>query len=69
MFINNGLFNCYADEKAVIEAHPTMLDGHFMIDRDGIVRWMNIEAPNDLSEFGEQPNLEDIVAAARAMAA
>ncbi len=50
-------------------AHPIMLDGHFMIDRGGIVRWLNIEAPNDLSEFGEQPNLDTIVAAARAMAA
>ena len=58
-----------AEEKVVFEAHPLMLDGHFMIDRDGVVRWLNIEAPNELSEFGEQPNLEAIVAAARAMAA
>lgn len=57
------------EEKVVFEAHPLLLDGHFMIDRDGIVRWLNVEAPNDLSEFGEQPNLEEIVAAARAMAA
>ncbi len=55
------------EEKTVHEAHPAMLDGRFMIDRDGVLRWIDLEAPDGISGFGELPNQEQILAAARAM--
>ncbi len=41
--------------------------GHFLIDRAGVVRWVQIETPiDDLSRYGVFPTDEEILAAARA---
>lgn len=41
--------------------------GHFLIDRAGVVRWMQIETPiDDLSRYGVFPTDDEILAAARA---
>jgi len=45
------------------------LTGFFLIDRDGIVRWTFIEATEDVREYGKHPNREEVIAAARALAA
>jgi hypothetical protein len=51
----------------IAAAHGMQLGGHFLIDREGIVRWLHIEAaerPEDLSKF---PSDEEILAAARSL--
>jgi hypothetical protein len=51
-------------DHAIFANHPTQLVGHFLIDADGIVRWVQIEArdgPNSLSIF---PNAVEMLAAA-----
>ena len=51
-------------DHAIFANHPTQLVGHFLIDADGIVRWVQIEArdgPNSLSIF---PTAVEMLAAA-----
>jgi len=44
------------------------LKGQFLIDRDGIVRWANIECAKDgLAGLGKDPTEETILSAARAL--
>ena len=44
------------------------LRGQFLIDRDGIVRWANIEcAAEGFAGVGEFPSEEEILTAARAL--
>ena len=54
-------------DQQIAAAHGLQLVGHFLIDREGIVRWLHIEAaerPEDLSKF---PSDEEILAAARGL--
>src|SRR4051812_7708515 len=44
------------------------LKGQFLIDRDGVVRWANIECGGGLAEIGKFPSREEILTAARALA-
>jgi hypothetical protein len=45
------------------------LKGQFLIDRDGIVRWANIECASEgLAGVGKFPSGEEILAAARSLA-
>jgi hypothetical protein len=44
------------------------LKGQFLIDRDGVVRWANIECAEGLSGMGKFPSREEILAAARNLA-
>ncbi|QRM57194.1 redoxin domain-containing protein (plasmid) [Sinorhizobium sp. BG8] len=51
-------------DHAMFTSHPTQLVGHFLVDADGIVRWVQIEAhdgPDSLSIF---PNAAEMLAAA-----
>jgi len=46
------------------------LKGQFLIDRDGIVRWANVECANEgLAGMGKFPSREEILSAARSLAA
>ncbi len=54
-------------DHAVFDSHPTQLVGHFLIDGDGIVRWVQIEArdgPDGLCIF---PNAAEILEAANSL--
>ena len=54
-------------DQQIAATHGMQLAGHFLIDREGIVRWLHIEAaerPEDLSKF---PSDEEILAAARSL--
>ena len=43
--------------------------GHFLVDRDGVVRWTHIETPaDDLSRWGCFPTDDELVAASRVLA-
>jgi peroxiredoxin len=51
-------------DHAIIENHATQLVGHYLVDGDGIVRWVQIEAhdgPDSLSIF---PTAAEMIAAA-----
>lgn len=54
-------------DRAIYAAHAMQLTGHFLVDRDGIVRWMRSEAAA-AAELCRFPGVNEIVAAARALA-
>ncbi|HUP38171.1 MAG TPA: redoxin domain-containing protein [Candidatus Limnocylindria bacterium] len=55
-------------DKADLERQWPQLKGQFLIDRDGIVRWANIEcAAEGMAGVGKFPSEEEIFAAARAL--
>jgi peroxiredoxin len=45
-----------------------MLEGRFMIDRGGIVRWIHVEGQEGPQEFAKTPSSEQVMAAARQLA-
>ena len=51
-----------------MERQWPQLKGQFLIDRDGIVRWANIEcATEGLAGVGKFPSTDEILAAARTL--
>jgi peroxiredoxin len=66
-----GARDGYADtdtDRAEMERQWPQLKGQFLIDRDGIVRWANVEcATEGLAGLGKFPSEEEILAAARAL--
>lgn len=65
-----GKFDGYTmsqtDEADVGRQWP-QLKGQFLVDRDGIVRWANIECAEGLAGIGRFPSTNEILAAVRAM--
>ena len=53
-------------DEEVFSAHGTQLGGHFLIDRDGIVRWSTVEAEAGIAGLARFPSPAEILAAARA---
>ena len=63
----DGFVGTETDQAEMARQFP-QLKGQFLIDRDGIVRWANIEcATEGLAGLGKFPSEEEILAAARAM--
>ena len=63
----DGFVETETDQADMMRQFP-QLKGQFLIDRDGIVRWANIEcATEGLTGIGKFPSEEEILAAARAM--
>jgi hypothetical protein len=63
----DGFVGTETDQAEMARQFP-QLKGQFLIDRDGIVRWANIEcATEGLAGVGKFPSEEEILAAARAM--
>jgi len=56
-------------DQQIAAAHGTQLAGHFLIDRQGIVRWVDVEAAAGAADIGKWPVEEDILKAARALPA
>jgi peroxiredoxin len=55
-------------DKAEMERQWPQLKGQFLIDRDGIVRWANVECATEGSAgVGKFPSEEEILTAARAL--
>jgi peroxiredoxin len=55
-------------DKTEMERQWPQLKGQFLIDRDGIVRWANVEcATEGLAGIGKFPSPEEILAAARGL--
>jgi peroxiredoxin len=54
-------------DHQIAAAHGLQMAGHFLIDREGIVRWGQIEAAERIGDLSKFPSDEEIVAAARAL--
>lgn len=54
-------------DKSEAERQWPQLKGQFLIDRQGIVRWANIECADGLAGMGKFPSPDEIIAAARAL--
>ncbi len=65
-----GKLDGYTDnqtDQGDMERQWPQLKGQFLIDRDGIVRWANIECAEGVTGVGRFPSEEEIVAAVRAL--
>ena len=62
----DGFVLTQVDEE-VFNAHGTQLGGHFLIDRDGIVRWAAIEAQHGIADLARFPTPGEILTAARSL--
>jgi len=51
-------------DHAILANHATQLGGHFRVDADGIVRWVQIEAPNGPNSLSIFPTQAELIAAA-----
>ncbi len=61
-------FEPTATDREEGERQFPLLKGQFLVDRDGIVRWANIEcAVEGIASFGKFPTEETILAAARTL--
>jgi hypothetical protein len=48
-------------DQQIVAAHGTQLTGHFLVDRDGIVRWGQVEAPDRIGDLGKFPGDDEIL--------
>ena len=58
-------FQMEAADEAILATHPTQLVGHFLVDAAGIVRWVQIEAPDSPNNLCTFPTAEQLIAAAK----
>jgi hypothetical protein len=54
-------------DQQIAAAHGMQLAGHFLIGRDGIVRWLQIEAAERIEDLSKFPSDEEILRAARSL--
>jgi hypothetical protein len=54
-------------DQQIAAVHGFLLAGHFLIDRAGIIRWLQIEGLERMSDLTKFPDDEEIMAAARAL--
>lgn len=52
-------------DEQIVTTHGTQLAAHYLIDRDGIIRWTDVEAGDSVTGIGTFPSAEAILAAAR----
>jgi peroxiredoxin len=62
--VKDGFVPTAVDEE-VFATHGKQLAGHFLIDRDGIVRWASLEAERGIHTIVTFPTPEEIVTAVR----
>jgi peroxiredoxin len=61
----DGFEQVEADQKEM-QRHGAQFVGQFLVDREGIVRWVNIEGTEGITGVGKFPTDEEFLAAARA---
>jgi len=55
-------------DAADFQRHQAQLTGQFLLDRDGVVRWANVECARDgLAGMDRFPTDDELMAAARAL--
>jgi len=52
-------------DQQIAAAHGTQLTGYFLVDREGIVRWRQVEAAERIEDLSKFPSDEEILTAAR----
>ena len=60
-------FEMVEADHEILAAHATQGAGHFLVDRQGIVRWRQVEASEGLADLLKFPSDEEILDAARAL--
>jgi len=58
-------FELTAVDREIFATHGTQLVGHFLIDRDGVVRWTHSEARDSAADLCRFPSVAELVAATR----
>lgn len=56
-------FKLTAVDEQIFAAHGTQLAAHFLIDRQGIIRWAQVEAERTPTDIGRFPGEAEILAA------
>ncbi len=64
--IKDGFEPTETDQK-IFAGNPAQLVGHFLIDRDGLIRWTNLEASEGLDGLGKFPTPAELLATAKAL--
>jgi hypothetical protein len=55
-------------DEADAARHGAQLVGQFLVDREGVVRWVNVECARDgIEGIGKLPSEDEVLAAARAL--
>ena len=54
-------------DEQIYAAHGGLLNGFFLLDREGMVRWAHIEGMERLSDFGKAVPEAELLAAARSL--
>ena len=60
-------FELTETDKHIAHAHGTQMTGHFLIDREGIIRWEHIECAERLEDLSKFPSDDEILRAARGL--
>jgi hypothetical protein len=60
-------FELTETDQQIAATHGTQLTGHFLIDREGIIRWRHIEASERIGDLSQFPSDEVILRAARGL--
>lgn len=60
-------FEMEAADHAILENHAAQLVGHFLVDAEGTVRWVQIEAPDGPNSISIFPTPAELIAAAKGL--
>ena len=67
-FARHDGYDVTAADDADSARHGGQLTGQFLVDREGVVRWANVECAREgLEGLGKLPSEEEVLAAARAL--
>ena len=58
-------FDWTPTDQQTWEAYSLLPAGHFLIDREGIIRWLRVEGDDGIDSICTFPSAEGILAAAR----
>jgi peroxiredoxin len=59
------LFEVTPADETIMAHHALQLAGHFLVDRDGVVRWTHLEAPRSANAIAAFPTPAELLDAAR----
>ena len=67
-FARHDGYDATGADEADFARHGVQLVGQFLVDREGLVRWVNVECARDgIEGIGKLPSEDEVLAAARAL--
>ena len=67
-FARHDGYDVTGADEADFSRHGVQLVGQFLVDREGVVRWVNVECARDgIEGIGKLPSEDEVLAAARAL--